>query len=238
LEKLIKTQWHQAEFAELERVVCNNDNNEVSVMAPFWAEFFDVETNLVGEDSVQDPDIGCDMKCSGKDNTLMLYHTLCTATESATRACADHPEYDKYVHNTLPSVCVEKHGQPVVRSRLGALRGHFQPLCEQRPNFPATCDLKHGTLHGHHGISVTNLEIQQPVEIVQAGFWKKENYIFRGVMTDKNGDDVKALQLLLSDIGGHCLDFKLLKWAGCIFIKHSPTIVYTQEVTSAHGYKT
>ncbi len=119
LETLLETEWHSADYAQFERAVCNNDNNEVSVMAPFWAELFDVATNVAGEDSANDPPIACDMKHSDGDaeqSTLMLYSTLCAASESTTLSCAEHPEYAAHLRDTLPAICVQKHGQPVVRS--------------------------------------------------------------------------------------------------------------------------
>ena len=179
-------------------------------MAPFWAEFFDVATNIVGEDSVKDPAIGCDMRRSDEDNSLMIYNTLCAATETSRSACDAHPIYLKYLKFTLASVCQEKHGQSVARSRLGSLKPQFDPLCQQRPLLTTketTCNLKYGTLHGHRGESVPDLDSQQPSPIVQQGFWKKENYIFRGVVRQPESNT--ALQLLSSDIAGHCLNFKI-----------------------------
>jgi hypothetical protein len=210
LENLIETNWHQAQYADFNRAVCRNENDEVSVMAPFWAEFFDVATNIVGEDSVKDPAIGCDMRRSDEDNSLMIYNTLCAATETSRSACDAHPIYLKYLKFTLASVCQEKHGQSVARSRLGSLKPQFDPLCQQRPLLTTketTCNLKYGTLHGHRGESVPDLDSQQPSPIVQQGFWKKENYIFRGVVRQPESNT--ALQLLSSDIAGHCLNFKI-----------------------------
>ena len=209
LDTLIETRWELPEFAKYERAVCHEDNGEISVMAPFWAEFFDVATNVAGEDSASDPPIACDMTTSSYDSTLMIYSTLCAAGASSTRSCAEHPEYEQHVLKTLPEVWAQKHGQPVVRSRLGALRLHLTPLCQLRPTIPETCDLKHGTLHGHCGQSITDLDRKETISAVQAGFWKKENNIFRGVLTEHNSEKVPALGLDIHDIGGHCLEFSI-----------------------------
>jgi hypothetical protein len=87
LETLLETEWHSADYAQLEHAVCNNDNNEVSVMAPFWAELFDVAANVAGEDSVNNPPIACDMKHSGEERTLMLYSTLCDVVDECEEEC-------------------------------------------------------------------------------------------------------------------------------------------------------
>ena len=111
--------------------------------------------------------------------------------------------------HTLPSVCAQKHGQPVVRSRLGSLRRGLTPLCQQKPVSPETCALKHGALHGHKGAAVPNLNEQQVVAEVQTGFWKKTSTIFRGVLTTADSSQVPALALDSHDIGGHCLEFSI-----------------------------
>jgi hypothetical protein len=209
LHTLIETRWEMPEYAEYERAVCNENNGEIAVMAPFWAEYFDVATNVAGEDSASDPPIACDMMRSSYDSKIMVYNTLCASSEASTSSCAEHPEYQQHVQNTLAAECALKHGKPVVRSRLGALRRDFTPLCQQEPKIPATCNLKHGTLHGHKGRSVTDLDNKETLSSVQTGFWKKSNSIFRGVVTQEHTEIIPALGLDIHDIGGHCLDFSI-----------------------------
>jgi hypothetical protein len=209
LQSLIETRWELPEYAEYERAVCNENHGEIAVMAPFWAEYFDVATNVAGEDSASDPPIACDMIRSSYDSKIMVYNTLCASSAASTSSCAEHPEYQQHVQNTLPAECALKHGKPVVRSRLGALRRHLTPLCQQQPTIPATCNLKHGTLHGHQGRSVTNLDNKETLSSVQTGFWKKTNSIFRGILTQEPTDSIPALALDMHDIGGHCLDFSI-----------------------------
>jgi hypothetical protein len=209
LQSLIETRWEMPEYAEYERAVCNENHGEIAVMAPFWAEYFDVATNVAGEDSASDPPIACDMMRSSYDSKIMVYNTLCASSEASTSSCAEHPEYQQHVQNTLAAECALKHGKPVVRSRLGALRWHLTPLCQQQPTIPATCNLKHGTLHGHKGRSVTDLDNKETLSSVQTGFWKKSNSIFRGVLTQEHTESIPALGLDIHDIGGHCLDFSI-----------------------------
>jgi hypothetical protein len=42
LHTLTDTRWELPEYSEYERAVCHQHNGEIAVMAPFWAEFFDV----------------------------------------------------------------------------------------------------------------------------------------------------------------------------------------------------
>jgi len=209
VQVLTETPWELSENAEYTRTVCHELNGEISVMAPFWAEFFDVANNVAGEDSASDPPIGCDMKRSGDNSNILIYSTLCASGAAATTSCAEHPAYQQHVQNTLAAQCALKHGQPVVRSRLGSLRGHLTPLCQQRPEIPSTCQLKHGSLHGHKGESVTDLHSKQTITSVQTGFWKKTNNIFRGFITQEHTDNAPALALDMHDIGGHCLEFSV-----------------------------
>ena len=209
LDTLLDTRWERSDFAEFERAVCYEANGDISVMAPFWAELFDVATNVAGEDSASDPAIGCDMLRSGSDSTILTYNTLCSSSSASARPCAEHPEYEHHVLNTLPPVCAQKHGQPVVRGRLGALRRHLTPLCQQQPSMPNTCPLRHGALHGHTGQAVSDLDEQTAATHLESGFWKRNNTIFRGVLSVWDSATVPALALGKHDIGGHCLEFSI-----------------------------
>jgi hypothetical protein len=209
LENLTETRWELPEFSEYERTVCHEVNGEITVMAPFWEAFFDVATNVAGKDIASDPPLACDMMRSSDNSNIMVYSTLCASTAASTSSCAEHPEYERHVRNTLAAECALKHGKPVVRLRLGALRRHLTPLCQQRPSIPPTCELKHGTLHGHQGQRVANLDDQATISSVQTGFWKQSNSIFRGILTQENTENIPAIALDIHDIGGHCLEFSI-----------------------------
>jgi hypothetical protein len=210
LDDLLFTDWHlEAHGHRFIHSICYEEDDEVNVIAPFWAEFFDVATNFGREDSASDPPIACDMKRSGTDSRLMFYNTLCAANAEGVQSCAQHPVYENYVKNVLPAVCEKKHGQPVVRSRIGALDG--TPLCEKIPQMPDICSFKHGTLFGYTGEAVPDLDgSTSPVAVdVQSGLWDKNNFIFRGRYAQMATGRVPALKLRPQDIGGHCLEFAI-----------------------------
>jgi hypothetical protein len=210
LDELLFTDWHlEAHGHRFIHSICYEEDDEVNVIAPFWAEFFDVATNFGREDSASDPPLACDMKRSGSDSRLMFYNTLCAADAEGVQSCAQHPVYEDYVKNVLPAVCEQKHGQPVVRSRLGALDG--TPLCEKTPKMPDICSFKHGSLFGHTGEAVPDLDGgASPVPVdVQSGLWDKSNFIFRGRYGPMATGRVPALRLRPQDIGGHCLEFAI-----------------------------
>lgn len=228
LDTLVDTSWYLSEFAAYERAVCVKQDNEFSVIAPFWAEFFDVATNVAGEDSADDPPLGCDMQRSGRDNKLMIYNTLCAATATTTRSCEAHPSYDYHLHNTLSSTCAQKHGHAVMRSRLGSLRDTFSPLCSLRPTTPTTCPHVHGTLHGHTGETMEDLYTKMSISKVETGFWKKTNSIFRGVQSELATQNVPAIALSPQDIGGHCLDFTISP-QGWLYLHRAPLTTECEE---------
>ena len=232
LDTLLDTKWTLSEFAEYERAVCQDVNGDVTVMAPFWAELFDVGTNVAGEDSAMDPPIACDMLRSSYDSKLMVYSSLCAASASSTRSCAEHPEYEQHIINTLPAICAQKHGHSIVRSRLGALKRGLTPLCELRPTAPATCALKHGALHGHQGSRVQDLDTATPVRAVEVGFWKLANSIFRGFETVRDSELVPALALAPADIGGHCLEFSISE-QGWLYL-HRARLTTSCQQTGGH----
>jgi hypothetical protein len=45
LDDLLFTDWSLLEHAPLIRSICYEEDEDVRVIAPFWAEFFDVATN-------------------------------------------------------------------------------------------------------------------------------------------------------------------------------------------------
>jgi hypothetical protein len=208
LDKLMHTSWTSFEYQDFTRTICYEEDEEVRVIAPFWAEFFDVATNLGQEDSAGDPPIACDMQRSGADSKLMIYSTMCTSDASNPRSCAQHPEYEHHVEHTLPEICQKKHGQPVVRSRIGTLKHQNAPLCELKPDMPDTCAFKHGAFFGYTGERVADLDEQGSPVRVHAGLWQKDHDIFRGRHMVASGP-VPALRLLPHDIGGHCLEFAI-----------------------------
>jgi hypothetical protein len=210
LHDLLFTDWHLAIHGHsFMHSICYVDDDNVKVMAPFWAEFFDVANNLAQEDSATDPPLACDMKRSSKGSSVMFYNTLCAASLASVETCANHPVYENYIKNVLPSVCTRNHGHTVVRSHIGALID--EPLCEKMPEFPENCPLEHGTLLGHKGDPVTDLEDRSSSETVdmQSGLWNIQNSIFRGRLTRMALERVPALKLLPQDIGGHCLEFAI-----------------------------
>jgi hypothetical protein len=72
LENLTETRWELPEFSEYERTVCHQVNGEITVMSPFWAEFFDIATNVAGEDSASDPPLACDMMRTSDNSNIMV----------------------------------------------------------------------------------------------------------------------------------------------------------------------
>ena len=219
LDKLMHTDWTNFEYQDASRTICYEEDGEVKVIAPFWAEFFDVATNYGQEDSAGDPPIACDMQRSGADSKLMIYSTMCTSDATNSRSCAQHPVYEHHLEHTLPEICQKKHGQPVARSRIGTLRHKHTPLCELKPEMPDTCAFKHGSLFGYKGEGVSDLNDQGSPVRLHAGLWHKDNDIFRGRHTVASGP-VPALRLLPHDIGGHCLEFAISA-AGYLYLDKS-----------------
>jgi hypothetical protein len=138
-------------------------------MHPFWGEFFDVahSGNLVLEHAAT----GCDLKRSGKDNSLMILSTLCCETPGGgQQVCSRHPEYLDAVcvdalTKKLPEACVSLDGTVVNSERIGAMKS--TPLCERQPDTgeptpraPADtgepeCRLQHGLINGQQGMPRT-----------------------------------------------------------------------------------
>ncbi len=190
-----------------------DDGKLVYVMTPFWGDFFDVArtgSSAVGSlASAQ----GCDMKRSGPENSLLVFHTLCPSTPaSGKEVCDQHPHYLKELRNNLPPACEELDGEPVYRAEIGAVRG--TPLCERRPRVSDTeCGRAHGLLHGRKGTPVADLDHVESVDgtKTQRGLWNSRNSLFRANEAEAFtlSEGATALQLSPHDIGGHRLAFRV-----------------------------
>jgi hypothetical protein len=207
LNQLTLTQWHEAAYTSTENAICHSHEREgVSVMAPFWGEYFDVAE--MGE---SDRALGCDFKRSSTDSMIMVYDTLCARSggSAVEESCLGHPNYLDSLENILPAECKLKDGQVVVRRKLGALKEGSQPLCDRQPHIPASCGLKHGALNGRIGKAIKDLTDDiDSVVAIERGFWNLSSSIFRGV-EDLGSSDIRAIALDENEIAGHCLHFEI-----------------------------
>ena len=205
LDTLFDTNWTTAAHTSLEHAICSVRPEATEVMAPFWAEYFDVAS----DDSAAEPSLACDFEPASAGSILMVYDTLCSSSvgsPAARATCSEHPEYKDRLENLLPAVCAQQDGRVVVRRRLGALKKGR--LCDMRPDgLDAACRLRHGALNGHVGEHASNLDEARVLETTQRGFWNPANTAFRGQAV--GADALTALALNEDDIAGHCLAFDL-----------------------------
>jgi hypothetical protein len=202
LDTLFDTPWAEAQYSSYETAICSVRTDTAEVMAPFWAEYFDVAS----DDSIDEPSLACDLKRSGEGSILMVYNTLCASTSSSSaRTCSEHPLYKKHLEQSMPPACARHDGKVVVRRRTGALaRGS---LCDLKPQSQSeACTLKHGALNAHTGEHAQNLDEVHMLVSTQRGLWSKANAVFRGRQT---GSQLTALTIDDLDIAGHCLGFSI-----------------------------
>jgi hypothetical protein len=203
LDSLFDTNWTTAKYTSFEHAICSVRPEAAEVMAPFWAEYFDVAS----EDSADEPSLACDFEPSSEGSVLMVYDTLCSSSVSnpGGRTCGEHPVYKERLQKLLPAACAAQDGRVVVRRRLGALKQGR--LCDMKPpGLVEACRLKHGALHGHAGQHASNLNDVQVLTATQRGFWNPASKAFRG---QQFGSELTALALNDDDIAGHCLGFEL-----------------------------
>jgi hypothetical protein len=208
LDTLFDTQWTDAEHTSYDVAICNTRPEQTSVMAPFWAEYFDVAS----DDNSDQPSLACDIESSSAGSILMVYDTLCSSASTGTkpRECSDHPNYKSHLEKSMSAACARSDGRVVVRRHIGALQKGKGKLCDLEPlHMDQTCALKHGALNGHAGAQATDLDHVLPVpgESIQRGLWDPANEIFRG--REGRADLLVAMALNKEDIAGHCLGFGL-----------------------------
>jgi hypothetical protein len=203
LDELFDTNWTSATHSSFADAICSVSPEATEVMAPFWAEYFDVAS----EDSAGEPSLACDLKPSSPGSVLMVYDTLCSSSigNPGARTCSEHPAYKEHLQKLLPPACAAQNGRVVVRRRLGALKQGR--LCDMRPQgLVEACRLKHGALNGHVGEYASNLDAVQKLTDTQRGLWDPASNVFRGRQFT---DELAALALREDDIAGHCLAFEL-----------------------------
>jgi hypothetical protein len=203
LDKLFDTPWADAQYSTYESAICSVRQDATEVMAPFWAEYFDVGS----QDSPDAPSLACDYERSGKGSMLMVYNTLCASSMSSlsARTCSEHPQYRQHLEHSMPAACARQDGKVVVRRRTGALAQGS--LCDLVPEGQGqACALKHGALNAHTGEHAENLNDMITIQKTQSGFWSSANSVFRGQQTDKQ---LTALAIDDLDIAGHCLGFSI-----------------------------
>lgn len=208
LDTLFNTDWTDAEHTSYDVAICNTRPEQTSVMAPFWAEYFDVASG----DTSDEPSLACDIESSSAGSILMVYDTLCSSSGTGTisRQCSDHPNYKTHLDNSMSAACARSDGKVVVRRHIGALQQGKGKLCDLKPeHMDQTCALKHGALDGHTGDHATDLDQVLPVlaENIQRGLWDPANDIFRGRQSGANL--LTAMALNKDDIAGHCLGFSI-----------------------------
>lgn len=205
--------------------ICYSIMEDILAINPFWAEYFDVAADTTQSDSVS---LGCDIKRSGKDNTLFVYDTACT-DDDFTESCARHPHYATALKNILSPACSRVHGQEVYRGRIGSMQA--QPLCDRVPVTTSTCNVRHGTLHNILGQTISTeinngfmphansyrVHSQQ-----QRGMWYFENFLFSANLRAPTQIQKEPISLALeeTDIGGHAMHFEVRE-TGTLVLKHS-----------------
>lgn len=207
LDMLFDTPWTDAEHTSYDAAICNTRPEQTSVMAPFWAEYFDVAS----EDSTDEPSLACDIERSSTGSILMVYDTLCFTTSTSSRQCGDHPVYKTHLQKSMSAACARNDGKVVVRRHIGALQKGKGTLCDLKPQHmdEKTCTLQHGALNGHVGQQAEDLDNVATVApaAIQRGFWDPANDIFRG--RDGSAELLPVLAIDERDIAGHCLGFSI-----------------------------
>jgi hypothetical protein len=179
LYNLTHTHWTQASYTSPEHVMCHVDGEQMEVMEPFWAEYFDVAS----DDSVEQAWLACDLERTSIESILMVYDTMCSSSVSSpsARACAEYPRYLEHLQQSLPSMCTKQDGRVVLRRGIGALRNN-EKLCDLRDDtLQSTCTLTHGSLSGHVGTRVDDPGIDYRLLAKIQNPWRPRRTLPEGV---------------------------------------------------------
>lgn len=227
LEELFSEDW--ALRVDLRLAVCSVDDRGAYVLNPYWAGMFDRVT-------------GCDVLALGDPSVGIRSVDGECVTLAEDQTCGERfPTFDAALHGAdgMPSICSEMFEAGTVFSppSASALDSSYTPLCQRKAPRPAECDVQHGTLLNSHGTPVANLMDRHNVT-THAGVWSRNNPVMRETRARFPGIStaVAALRVLVSDIAGHALLFKISAEGQlrlqCMYMDAQPERACSQEASS------
>jgi hypothetical protein len=134
---------------------------------------------------------------------VSFFDISCDRSSSMQSCEAEFPTFYTAVTTDMYEECHTKQNQPVSISQYEQMRAGN--LCQQTPPEVSDCRRAFGAQGRMRGRAVRDLHVQEAVQQVQSGLFDEESTIFHGMPAAV--DNVTAVRLLGTDIGGHSIGF-------------------------------
>jgi hypothetical protein len=194
VDTLVETDWHKAQYVIGRNEMCFKTLTGAAYLRPLWTGNLDLQSCPFGESC------GCE---TSRDGPVSFFDISCDRSSSMESCKAEFPTYYTAVKTTMYEDCHTKQNKPVSVTQYEQMK--TGNLCQQMPKESADCPRDFGAQGRMRGRSMGDLHVQEDVQQVQSGLFDADSTIFQGMPSES--DNVTAVRLLGTDIGGHSIGF-------------------------------
>jgi hypothetical protein len=194
VDTLVETDWHKAQYVIGRNEMCFKTLTGASYLRPLWTGNLDLQSCPFGESC------GCE---TSRDGPVSFFDISCDRSSSMESCKAEFPTYYTAVTTTMYEDCHTKQNKPVSVTQYEQMK--TGNLCQQMPKESADCPRDFGAQGRMRGRAMGDLHVTEDVQQVQSGLFDEGSTILQGMPSAS--DNVTAVRLLGTDIGGHSIGF-------------------------------
>ena len=196
VDRLVNTDWQNPEHVFARNELCFKTTSGASYLRPLWTGDLDLQSCPFGATC------GCE---TSRDGPVSFFDVSCDSSSSMQSCKDDFPAFYSTVTTTMYEDCHTQQNQPVSLSQYEQMIAGN--LCLLAPSDGAVCSRAFGA-HGRvRGRATGDLHVRENVQDVHAGLFDTRSSIFQGLSSA--AENVTALRLLGTDIGGHSIAFSV-----------------------------
>jgi hypothetical protein len=194
VDTLVETDWQKAKHVIGRNEMCFKTTTGAAYLRPLWTGNLDLQSCPFGESC------GCE---TSRDGPLSFFDISCDRSASMQSCEAQFPTFYHAVTTTMYEECHTKQNKPVSITQYEQMK--TGNLCLQTPTQTADCPRHFGAQGRMRGRAMRDLHVLETVQQVQSGLFDTDSSIFQGMPSAS--DNVTAVRLLGTDIGGHSIGF-------------------------------
>ena len=196
IDKLVDTDWQNHQYAYARNELCFKTPTGAAYLRPLWTGDLDVQSCPYGASC------GCE---TSRNDALSFFDISCDGSSSMESCKKDFPTFYGTVTSSMYADCYEQQNKPVALSQYEQMIAGN--LCQQAPGGAAECPREVGA-HGRvRGRPAGDLHVREDVGQVQSGLFEAGSTIFQALPSA--AENVTAVRLLGTDIGGHSVAFSV-----------------------------
>ena len=194
VDTLVETEWQKAKHVVARNEMCFRTTTGAAYLRPLWTGNLDLQSCPFGESC------GCE---TSRDGPVSFFDISCDRSGSMQSCEAEFPTYYDAVTTRMYEDCHTKQNKPVSIAQYEQMK--TGNLCLQTPASASACPRDFGAQGRMRGRATRDLHVEEAVLRVQSGLFDSGSTIFQGMPSES--DNVTAVRLLGTDIGGHSIGF-------------------------------